>query len=182
MPYAPLQDLPEDIVARAKRVRLVCFDVDGTLTDGRLYYDYAGNESKAFNVLDGQGMKLLQRVGIEVAMITARSSLSAEQRGRDLGIEVQIGVGNKGQALRALCERHGLGLEQVAFMGDDLPDLSALAIVGLAVAPANAHPWTAERVHWITRGRGGEGAVRELCDVLLAAQDQIEPLLLRALA
>jgi len=182
MPYAPLQDLPEDIVARAKRVRLVCFDVDGTLTDGRLYYDYAGNESKAFNVLDGQGMKLLQRAGIEVAMITARSSLSAEQRGRDLGVEVQIGVGHKGQALRALCERHGLGLEQVAFMGDDLPDLSALAIVGLAVAPANAHPWTAERVHWLTRSRGGEGAVRELCDVLLAAQDQIEPLLRRALA
>ncbi|HEY0332476.1 MAG TPA: HAD hydrolase family protein [Stenotrophomonas sp.] len=182
MPYAPLQDLPQDVVARAARIRLACFDVDGTLTDGRLFYDHAGNESKAFSVLDGQGMKQLQRAGIEVAMITARASLSAEQRGRDLGIEVQIGVGHKGQALRALCERHGLTTDEVAFMGDDLPDLSALAIAGLAVAPANAHPWTAERVHWMTKARGGDGAVRELCDVLLAAQDQIEPLLRRALA
>jgi 3-deoxy-D-manno-octulosonate 8-phosphate phosphatase (KDO 8-P phosphatase) len=174
MPYAPLQSLPDDIVARARGVRLACFDVDGTLTDGRLFYDHAGNESKAFFVQDGLGLKLLQRAGIEVAMITARASLSAEQRGRDLGVEVQIGVGDKAVALRALCARHGIEPAQVAFMGDDLPDLPALAIAGLAVAPANAHPWIAERVHWLTQARGGHGAVREFCDVLLAAQDRIE--------
>lgn len=172
MPYAPLQRLPADLVARAAAVRLACFDVDGTLTDGRLHYDHAGNESKAFFVQDGLGLKLLQRAGIEVAMITARASLSAEQRGRDLGIEVQIGVGDKAVAVRELCARHGIEPSQVAFMGDDLPDLPALLIAGLAVAPANAHPWIAERVHWITTARGGAGAARELCDVLLAAQDK----------
>ncbi|HYG05584.1 MAG TPA: HAD hydrolase family protein [Stenotrophomonas sp.] len=179
MPYAPLTSLPADLVARASAIRLACFDVDGTLTDGRLYYDHAGNESKAFFVQDGLGLKLLQRAGIEVAMITARASLSAEQRGRDLGIEVQIGVGDKAQAVRELCARHDVTLEQTAFMGDDLPDLPALLIAGLAVAPANAHPWIAERVHWRTQARGGAGAARELCDVLLAAQYRFDSVLAR---
>jgi len=179
MPYAPLQRLPADLVARAAGIRLACFDVDGTLTDGRLFYDHLGNESKAFFVQDGLGLKLLQRAGIEVVMITARASLSAEQRGRDLGIEVQIGVGDKAVALRELCDRLGIALSQVAFMGDDLPDLPALLIAGLAVAPANAHPWIAERVHWRTQAAGGQGAVRELCDVLLAAQEQIPAVLAR---
>ncbi len=177
MPYPSLQDLPTDLVARAGKIRLACFDVDGTLTDGRLYYDHAGNESKAFFVLDGLGMKLLERHGIRVAMITARASLSAEQRGRDLGLHVQIGVGDKRAAVQALCDEMGIGLDEVAFMGDDLPDLPALTVVGLPVAPANAHPWTAARVLWQTRARGGEGAVREFCDLLLAAQGRIDAVL-----
>jgi 3-deoxy-D-manno-octulosonate 8-phosphate phosphatase (KDO 8-P phosphatase) len=179
MTYPPLQDLPADLVADAARVRLACFDVDGTLTDGRLYYDYAGNESKAFSVLDGQGLKQLQAFGIHVALITARPSLSAQKRGQDLDLHVQIGVKNKRVAVQTLCQQHGVELEEVLFMGDDLPDLPALLAVGLPVAPANAHPWIAERVRWHTRARGGEGAAREVCDVLLAAQGKVETLLAR---
>lgn len=179
MPYPPLHRLPDGLVARAARIRLACFDVDGTLTDGRLYYDHAGHESKAFSVLDGQGLKQLEAAGIQVALITARASLSAEKRGQDLGLHVQIGVKNKRLAVEALCQAHGLGLEEVLFMGDDLPDLPALLAVGLPVAPANAHPWIAERVQWHTQARGGEGAAREVCDVLLAAQGKVEATIAR---
>ncbi|MEE7558713.1 HAD hydrolase family protein [Xanthomonas sp. Kuri4-2] len=179
MPYSPLHALPADLVARAARIRLACFDVDGTLTDGRLYYDHAGNESKAFSVLDGQGLKQLEHAGIHVALITARASLSAEKRGQDLGLHVQIGVRHKRSAVEALCREHGVALDEVLFMGDDLPDLTALLAVGLPVAPANAHPWIAERVQWHTRARGGEGAAREVCDVLLAAQGRVDALIER---
>ena len=179
MSYSPLSLIPSQLVPRVARIRLACFDVDGTLTDGRLYYDHQGNESKSFSVLDGQGLKQLEAAGIKVALITARASLSAQQRGQDLGLHVQIGVSNKREAVQALCDEMGIGLDEVLFMGDDLPDLPALTVVGVAVAPANAHPWTAERAHWITKARGGEGAAREVCDVLLAAQDRVDALLAR---
>ena len=97
----------------------------------------------------------------------------------DLGIDTQIAVGDKLASVQALCAQHGIGLEQVAFMGDDLPDLAPLGAVGLAVAPANAHPWIAERVHWQTRADGGRGAARELCDILLAAQGHVDAVLAR---
>ena len=174
MPLRHLHDLTDDVLARATRIRLACFDVDGTLTDGRLYYDKDGNESKAYFVQDGLGLKLLQQHGIHPVLITARNSQSALKRGADLGIDTQIAVGDKLASVQALCAQHGIGLEQVAFMGDDLPDLAPLGAVGLAVAPANAHPWIAERVHWITRADGGRGAARELCDVLLAAQGRVD--------
>ncbi|PPU91622.1 KdsC family phosphatase [Xanthomonas albilineans] len=177
MSYSPLADLPAELIDRATRIRLACFDVDGTLTDGRLYYDRDGNESKAFHVQDGQGLVQLRKHGIEVALITARHSLAAEKRGQELGLLVQIGVQDKRASVQALCDERGLRLEQVCFMGDDLPDVTALRAVGLAVAPANAHPWTAEHAHWITQARGGEGAARELCDVLLAAQGHLPFLL-----
>jgi 3-deoxy-D-manno-octulosonate 8-phosphate phosphatase (KDO 8-P phosphatase) len=112
-------------------------------------------------------------------LITARNSQSALKRGADLGIDTQIAVGDKLASVKALCEQHGIGLDQVAFMGDDLPDLGPLCAVGLAVAPANAHPWIAERVHWQTRSDGGKGAARELCDVLLAAQGHVDAVLAR---
>ena len=179
MPYSPLADLPADLIERAAKIRLACFDVDGTLTDGRLYYDRDGNESKAYYVQDGLGLKLLQQHGIHPVLITARNSLSAQKRGADLGIDTQIAVGDKLASVRALCDHHGIGLDQVAFMGDDLPDLAPLCAVGLAVAPANAHPWIAERVHWQTRADGGRGAARELCDVLLAAQGHVDAVLAR---
>ncbi len=173
MPYSPLQHLPAELIERAARIRLACFDVDGTLTDGRLYYDHAGNESKAFNVLDGQGPQAT-RPGRHpcCADHCARQPVGGKKRGQDLGLHVQIGVKNKRMAVLALCQEHGLSLDQVLFMGDDLPDLPALLAVGLPVAPATAHPWIAERVQWNTRARGGEGAAREVCDVVLAAQGQ----------
>ena len=174
MPWSPLTAFPAGLHAVAANIRLACFDVDGTLTDGRLYYDHAGNESKAFFVQDGLGLKLLQKHGIHPVLITARNSLSAQKRGADLGIDTQIAVGDKLSSVRALCERFGIGLEQVTFLGDDLPDLAPLCAVGLAVAPADAHPLIAERVHWCTHAAGGRGAARELCDVLLAAQGKLD--------
>lgn len=162
---------PADLRARAAGIRLACFDVDGTLTDGRLHYDAAGNESKAFHVLDGQGLRLLEDHGIAVALVTARESAAVVARARDLGLaHVHTGVKDKAATLRMLCAQLGVGALETAHMGDDLPDLPALALAGLAAAPANAHPWVAERVHWQARARGGEGAVRELCDLLLEAR------------
>lgn len=162
---------PDDLQARAGRIRLACFDVDGTLTDGRLHYDAQGAESKAFHVLDGQGLRLLEDHGIAVALITARESAALLARARDLRLShVHTGVKDKAACLRMLCAQLGVGAAETAHMGDDLPDLPALALAGLAVAPANAHPWVTERVHWQTRARGGDGAVRELCDLILEAR------------
>lgn len=170
MPLSHLHDLTDDVLARAARIRLACFDVDGTLTDGRLYLDSEGREQKTFHVQDGQGLVLLKRAGIEVAFITARGGTVAVARGRELGVQVFTGVKDKLARVRELGAGLGLGMEQVAFMGDDLPDVPAFREVGLAIAPADAHPWTAQYAHWRTRRRGGQGAAREACDLLLATQ------------
>ncbi len=170
MPLSHLHDLTDDLLARAARIRLACFDVDGTLTDGRLYLDGEGREQKAFHVQDGQGLVLLKRAGIEVAFITARGGTVAVARGRELGVQVFTGVKDKLARVRELCAALDIGLEQAAFMGDDLPDVPSFLAVGLAIAPANAHPWTARHAHWRTRAGGGLGAAREACDLLLAAQ------------
>lgn len=180
MPYSHISDYPADILARAAKIRLACFDVDGTLTDGRLIFDSEGRESKAFHVLDGQGLVLLQRVGIAVALITARRSGIIDHRAGELGIEAHQGVKDKRACVEQIAARTGIDAEQIAFMGDDLPDLPVLTIAGLAVAPANAHAWVRERVHWRTAARGGEGAARELCDLLLAAQGHAQSLLAEA--
>ncbi len=177
VPYDPLSTIAPEIAERARQVRLVCLDVDGTLTDGRLYFDSEGNESKSFSVLDGQGLVQLRRFGFHVALITARHSLVAQKRGADLGLETHIGVADKLECMDALIARHGLDRSQACFVGDDLPDLDCLRVVGLSVAPSNAHPWVAELVHWRTRGRAGEGAVREVCDVLLAAHGHVPAIL-----
>lgn len=174
MPYSPLDHFPTELHAIARRIRLACFDVDGTLTDGGLHYDHEGHESKRFHVQDGLGLKLLQQHGIHPVLITARNSQSALRRGADLGIETLIGTRDKIGNVQQICQRLGIGLDEVTFMGDDLPDLAPITQVGLAVAPANAHPLIAERVHWQTRAAGGHGAGRELCDVLLAAQGKLE--------
>lgn len=180
MPYSHIRDYPADILARAEKVRLACFDVDGTLTDGRLVYDSDGRELKAFHATDGLGLKLLQSSGIRVELITARRSAVAELRARELGVGAHTHVHDKLALVREIATDMGIGLDEVAFMGDDLADLSALLAVGLAVAPANAHPWTRERVHWRTSHHGGEGAARELCDLVLAAQGHAEALLEQA--
>lgn len=177
MPFDPLALLPADLVTRAARIRLACFDVDGTLTDGRLFYDHMGNESKAYHVQDGLGLKLIQRHGVLPVLITARASASAARRGADLKVETHIGVRDKLAMLDTLCRKLDIGLDQVAFMGDDLPDITAMRAVGLAVAPANAHPWVAGVAHWQTPLGGGQGAARQFCDVLLAAQGNLEEVL-----
>lgn len=170
MAYSPLTGIPDDIIARATRIRLACFDVDGTLTDGRLYYDDQGRETKAFHVHDGQGLALLRRFGIEVALITARTSSAAERRATELGLRFHGGIKDKLVQVQALCSELGIGLDEVAFAGDDLPDLPPMQAVGLALAPADAHPWTGTRAHWRTHAPGGLGAAREICDIILAAQ------------
>jgi 3-deoxy-D-manno-octulosonate 8-phosphate phosphatase (KDO 8-P phosphatase) len=170
--------LPDPLRALAAGIRLACFDVDGTLTDGRLHYGADGLEGKAFHVHDGQGLKLLLQAGIEVALISARRSIAVERRAADLGIERNLaGVADKGQALRALCAESGFAPAQASMMGDDLPDWPALSIAGLSAAPADAVAWIAERVHWRIPRPGGRGAVRCFCDGLLLARG-LDPLAL----
>jgi 3-deoxy-D-manno-octulosonate 8-phosphate phosphatase (KDO 8-P phosphatase) len=164
-------DLPADVRERAARVRLAAFDVDGVLTDGGLTDLGDGTEAKRFHVHDGLGLKLLQRAGIAIAWITARRGEAVARRARELGIErLYQGETDKLARLMAVASAVGVGLEAVAYMGDDLPDLACLARAGFAIAPANAHPWILAHVHWQTRLAGGAGAVREACDLILTAR------------
>ena len=166
-----LADLPADLLARAAKIRLAVFDVDGTLTDGRLWYGEDGHETKVFHVHDGLGLKRLQANDVQVALITARISHPVALRAEELDIaHVYQGQGDKRGCLLELIDALHLTPEQVAFVGDDLPDLPPMRIAGLAVAVANAHPWVAEQAHWQTRHGGGMGAAREVCDLILHAQ------------
>lgn len=178
-PIAP-PSYSEPLLQRARGVRLAAFDVDGTLTDGRLHYDQDGIETKIFHVHDGLGLKLLADVGIAVALVTARTSPIIAARAAELGIDLVFqGVDDKAACLRAVCLEQRLQATQVAFMGDDLPDLGALCLSGLAAGPANAHALLHPYLHWRAERRGGEGAARELCDLILHAQDRIERIVAR---
>ena len=170
-----LDHLPAELLARAARIRLAVFDVDGTLTDGRLWYGEDGRETKVFHVHDGLGLKLLQSHGVEVALITARISHPVALRAEELNIaHVYQGQRDKLACFRELLTALGLEAEQAAFIGDDLPDLPPMRQAGLAVAVANAHPWVAEQAHWRTAKSGGLGAAREVCDLILLAQGKAE--------
>jgi 3-deoxy-D-manno-octulosonate 8-phosphate phosphatase (KDO 8-P phosphatase) len=175
MPQNPNADFPADILERAARLRLVVFDVDGTLTDGRLWYGEDGRETKVFHVHDGLGLKRLQANGIQVALITARISHPVALRAEELDIaHIYQGQKDKRACLLELLDALALKPEEAAFVGDDLPDLAPMSIVGLAVAVANAHPWVAERAHWRTRLGGGLGAAREVADMILQAQGKAD--------
>ncbi len=176
MPTSPyLANLPTDLLERAARVRLAVFDVDGTLTDGRLWYAEDGHETKVFHVHDGLGLKRLQANGVKVALITARISHPVALRAQELDINhVYQGQGDKRTCLCELLDALHLRSDQAAYVGDDLPDLAPMRMVGLAVAVANAHPWIADAAHWQTCRRGGEGAAREVCDLILHAQGKDE--------
>ena len=170
-----LDHLPAELLARAARIRLAVFDVDGTLTDGRLWYGEDGRETKVFHVHDGLGLKLLQSYGVQVALITARISHPVALRAEELKIaHVYQGQSDKLACFRELLAALGLEAEQAAFVGDDLPDLPPMRQAGLAVAVANAHPWVAEQAHWRTSKTGGMGAAREVCDLILLAQGKAE--------
>lgn len=164
-----------DAQARAARIKLVAFDIDGVMTDGGLHYADDGQELKTFNVQDGLGIKLLQRAGLEVAIVTGRTSDVVRHRAADLAIELVCqGVGDKHVAVSGLLKQLGLTWDECAFMGDDLIDLPALTACGLAVAPANARPVVKARVHLITETGGGQGAVREAIEFILAAQGKLD--------
>ena len=175
MPYSHLNDLPADIRDRATRVKLALFDVDGVLTDGKLCYTDEGRELKAFHVHDGFGLKRLMANGIEVAVITARMSHMVTERTAELGIaHVYQGQNNKLACYEQLIHALKLTPAQCCYCGDDLPDLAVMRRVGLAIAVADAHAWVREQARWRTQHRGGEGAVREVCDLLLAAQGKAQ--------
>lgn len=160
---------------KAAAVTLAVFDVDGVLTDGRLILGSDGSEQKSFHVHDGLGLVLLQRAGIQVGVISARSSKVVADRMADLGIEfVYQGQDNKRDTLNALMADLGVASDRTLFVGDDLVDLPAMQAAGLAVAVADAHPFVRGHADWVTTRRGGEGAVRETCEMLLDAQGRLE--------
>lgn len=168
-------EIPPAIRDRAAHIKLAVFDVDGVLTDGKLWYTADGREIKAFNALDGLGLKRLLANGIEVAIITARVSHVVTERMAELGIaHVYQGQKDKRACLQQLLQALKLDASQVAYTGDDLPDLAAMQLSGLSIAPANAHAWVRERAHWRTQLGGGNGAAREACDLILACQGKAD--------
>lgn len=162
----------EEKIDRAlAKVRHLVLDVDGVLTDGKLYFDNSGNELKTFNTLDGHGIKMLQQSGVAVAIITGRRSSVVERRAHDLGITRLIqGREDKFSALQELFATEEYQLQNIAYVGDDYPDLQVMTRVGCPIAVPNAAPPVRQIALWTTRNRGGEGAVREVCDRIMQAQ------------
>jgi 3-deoxy-D-manno-octulosonate 8-phosphate phosphatase (KDO 8-P phosphatase) len=161
----------KDVLARAAQIKLVIFDVDGVLTDGRLIFGDDGQEYKAFHSRDGHGMKMLQHSGVEVGIITGRTSKVVDHRMANLGVQhVYQGKLEKLPAFEALISKLDLKPEQVAYMGDDVVDLPVMLRVGLAVATNDAHALVAQHAHWQTPHGGGLGAARDLCELIMEAQ------------
>lgn len=163
-----------DLEARARAVRLAIFDVDGVMTDGTLYIGAQGEAFKAFNILDGHGVKMLQSAGIATAIISGRASEAVQRRAAELSIaHVTQGAADKVAAFEALVSKLGIQASQCAFVGDDLPDLPVMKRCGFAVAVANAVDAVKASAHYVTRAHGGRGAVREFCELVLRAQGQL---------
>lgn len=168
---------------RASNIRMLLLDVDGVLTDGKLYFDHEGNELKAFNTRDGLGIKALQRCAVEVAIITGRTSAAVTYRMNQLGVNhVYQGREDKLSAFMDLLDKTGLEASQVCFAGDDWIDIPVLLRVGLAVSVADADEHVKEHAHWVTERNGGEGAVREICNLILKAQGKDKTILDEILA
>ena len=166
-----------DILNKAAQIQLLIFDVDGVLTDGRLYLGNDGNEYKAFHIRDGHGIKMLLDAGVEIAIISGRHAASVERRMSDLGIRhVYLGVQDKLAVFNALQAQLGVTTEQVAYVGDDLIDLPIMTRVGLAIAVQDADPFVKQQAHWQTPNRGGRGAARDVCELLLRARGQLTAL------
>ncbi|MDP9043353.1 MAG: HAD hydrolase family protein, partial [Pseudomonadota bacterium] len=169
-PIEPVMHHPPQLLLQAQGIRLAIVDVDGVLTDGRLYIGAEGEQFKAFSTLDGHGLKLLARNGIVPAVITGRDSAAVRRRVADLGIAHAVyGVEDKLAAAEPLMRALGVGWESTAAMGDDWPDLPLLLRAAFACAPPNAHVEVRANVHHVTDAAGGHGAAREFCDVLLMA-------------
>jgi 3-deoxy-D-manno-octulosonate 8-phosphate phosphatase (KDO 8-P phosphatase) len=168
----------QDILARASQVRLVIFDVDGVLTDGRLFIGDDGQEYKAFNSKDGHGMRMLQDDGVEIGIITGRTSEVVNIRMASLGIRhVYQGRREKGPAYEELKRASGLSDEQVAYVGDDVVDLPVMRQVAFAIAVQDAHRLVKQHAHWITPSKGGRGAARDVCELILEARGRLAPIL-----
>jgi len=168
----------QQALTKARDIKLLLLDVDGVLTDGNLLYTSVDQESKSFNTLDGFGIRLMHEAGIDVGVITARESAVVLRRATELKMRfIHQGTVNKNNALAQIISESGLTLPEIAYMGDDWLDLVILQQVGLAVAPANGVPEVREVAHYVTRQRGGQGAVRECCNLILEAQDLLQELL-----
>jgi len=163
------------LTSRAKLIRLMAFDVDGVMTDGGLYYSDSGEEFKRFNSRDGHGLKMLRASGVEIALITGRTSNCVTARAANLGIEhVYQGVENKLEAMVDLLNKLKLPRDAAAYMGDDVVDLTVMSHVGMAVTVPDAPLQVRERSHYITQLKGGYGAVREACEMIMAAQGTLD--------
>ena len=165
----------QDIYDKARQVKLVIFDVDGVLTDGSLFIGDDGQEYKAFHSRDGHGMKMLMQTGVELAIITGRTSEVVRHRIADLGIKhIYQGQQDKRIAFASLLKDLDLAPEQVAYVGDDIVDLPVMVKVGLAVAVQDAHPFVVQHAHWQTPHGGGKGAGRDVCELIMDAQDTLQ--------
>jgi 3-deoxy-D-manno-octulosonate 8-phosphate phosphatase (KDO 8-P phosphatase) len=164
-----------DALERARRIRLMIFDVDGVLTDGTLWYGPAGEEWKAFHAFDGHGLKMLAASGVACALLSGRRSPAVAARAAELGIaDVLQGIDDKLASYRKLMEAHRLSPEQTGFMGDELVDLPVLTRCGFACAPGEAPEAVRSRVHYVAAAPAGRGAAREVCEVLMRAQGTLE--------
>lgn len=159
--------------AKAKKIKLMIFDVDGVMTDGRLYYSAYGEEIKVFNVHDGFGIKALQKIGIKTAVISGRKSPALDVRLKDLSIDyVYTGVGeNKALALSELLTLTSFSVDVCGVMGDDIPDLELINVCGFSAAPLNAVAEILNKVNWVSTKNGGSGAVREVCEFIINCQN-----------
>lgn len=168
----------QTLLERAAKIRVLVLDVDGVLTEGSIHVGPEGELFKSFNVRDGLGIKLLQRGGIEVCILTGRTSSMVARRADELGLRrVEQGKLEKFPTLRKMLAEAGVSLEETAYMGDDLPDLPCLTRVGFAATPADGNPDLEPYVHWRSSRPGGRGAVRELAELLLRAQGKWEEIM-----
>lgn len=175
-----MQFLASDALVRARRVRLVIFDVDGVLTDGRLWYGPGGEELKAFHAFDGHGVHLLRSGGIDTAIISGRESQAVAERARELAIDhVVQGADNKRKAFEGVLRRLKLRAAQAAYMGDDVVDLPVLRRCGFACAPHEAPEDVRRSAHYIASADAGHGAAREVCEFILEAQGKLDRVLAR---
>lgn len=159
-----------ELQERLSQVKLLALDVDGVLTDGGLYYTESGEEFKKFNVKDGQGIKLVMQAGIEVAIITTSTSATVLHRAKKLGIKhAFLGIEDKLTTVKKLCEHLSLSVSQVAYVGDDIVDLPVLHTVGCPLSVADAMPENQASAAYVTKLAGGQGCVREICNLLLNA-------------
>jgi len=166
------------LVEKAKKLKLLILDVDGVLTDGKLFFDNQGNEYKSFHARDGHGIKLLRQTGVEVAVISGRKSASVALRMKNLGIEhVYQGHEHKVAAFNEIIEKLAITPEQAAHVGDDVLDLPVMIRAGLAIAVNDANFAVKQRADWITTLPGGQGAVREVCDLIMQAQGTFDSVL-----
>lgn len=177
----PAFPLPETTIALARPIKLVLFDVDGVLTDGRVILG-AEDELKAFDIKDGHGIKMLQASGVEIGIITGRTSRAVERRAAELDIRhLYQGCDEKLPVCRRLLHELNLAPEHAAYVGDDVVDLPVLLHVGLGIAVQDAHPLVKRHAHWVTPSVGGHGAAREVSELILYAQDKFEPTMRRYL-